>query len=187
MHADVLEWVWFLNSHAQLLYKHMLGDKDTFEIAFKLADKEAFYSRVKHGPGLPLSKVQDNIQHDEFNRRHFTKVAIRSKGCSNSFSLRVLFKAWGWLYQEERKRYLRLGMLQFDDSADAAFLHRTERTKFAQKKKGYSLDVMQPEYFVPPLTTDITSQVRQFACTNIHQQFWETWSARSHHLLFILW
>lgn len=70
-HADVLEWVWFLNAHAELLYKHMLGDKDTFEIAFVLAGKEALYNRNPLGPGLPLSRLQTAVFHDKFLRRTF--------------------------------------------------------------------------------------------------------------------
>ena len=62
--------------------------------------------------------------------------------------------------QDDRARYLRLGMLQFDEQAEPAFLHRTERTKFRNKRKdGYSLDVMQPAFVVPPLDTALTSEV----------------------------
>lgn len=46
MHADVLEWLWFLNSHAESIYKLMYGDKDTFSLAFSLANKKEFYHQV---------------------------------------------------------------------------------------------------------------------------------------------
>lgn len=46
MHADVLEWLWFLNSHAETIYKLMYGDKDTFSLAFHLAGKGDQYHQV---------------------------------------------------------------------------------------------------------------------------------------------
>ena len=70
----MLEWLWFLNSHAELLYKHMLGDKDTFEMAFLLAGKQRLYNRVPHGPGLPLSQLQDPVYHPSFWQRNFGKA-----------------------------------------------------------------------------------------------------------------
>jgi hypothetical protein len=47
LHADVLEWLWFLNSHAETIYKLMYGDKDTFSLAFHLAGKNVSYQQVK--------------------------------------------------------------------------------------------------------------------------------------------
>ena len=46
-HADVLEWLWFLNSHPETIYKLMYGDKDTFRLAFSLAGKEAAYQQAR--------------------------------------------------------------------------------------------------------------------------------------------
>eukprot|EP00775_Hariotina_reticulata_P001016 gene1016-1349_t len=37
--ADVLQYLWLLNSHHEWVYKHMHGDKDTFLLAFALAGK----------------------------------------------------------------------------------------------------------------------------------------------------
>jgi len=45
-HADVLEWVWFLNSYPEVMYRTMYGDKDTFRIAFHLAGKAEMFSQV---------------------------------------------------------------------------------------------------------------------------------------------
>ena len=45
-HADVLEWLWFLNSHPDTIYKLMYGDKDTFRLAFALAGNSAAYHQV---------------------------------------------------------------------------------------------------------------------------------------------
>jgi hypothetical protein len=42
-HHDVLEWLWMINTHADLVYKCVIGDKDTFRMAFSLADKSRHY------------------------------------------------------------------------------------------------------------------------------------------------
>jgi hypothetical protein len=36
-HYDVLEWLFWLNSHSNVTYQHMHGDKDTYRLAFSLA------------------------------------------------------------------------------------------------------------------------------------------------------
>ena len=45
-HSDVLEWLWFLNSHQRLVSDWMWGDKDTFRLAFALAGKDADFWQV---------------------------------------------------------------------------------------------------------------------------------------------
>lgn len=40
-HADVLEWVLFLNSHEEVAFAGFWGDKDTYAAAFALAGKQA--------------------------------------------------------------------------------------------------------------------------------------------------
>lgn len=47
MHADALEWLWFVNSHAEVVYKLMYGDKDTFRLAFALAGKPDYFEQVR--------------------------------------------------------------------------------------------------------------------------------------------
>ena len=47
MHADVLEWLWFVNSHAEVVYRLMYGDKDTFRLAFALAGKSDYFEQVR--------------------------------------------------------------------------------------------------------------------------------------------
>jgi hypothetical protein len=42
----VLQWLWFLNSHVNPLQAHLLGDKDTFLLAFYLAGKGTEYEQV---------------------------------------------------------------------------------------------------------------------------------------------
>jgi hypothetical protein len=43
----VLEWLWYLNSHPEVVYKSMHGDKDSFRLAFALAGKAANYTQVR--------------------------------------------------------------------------------------------------------------------------------------------
>jgi hypothetical protein len=45
-HADVLEWLWFLNSYPEVIYRTMYGDKDTFRLAFHLAGKADMFSQA---------------------------------------------------------------------------------------------------------------------------------------------
>ena len=51
-HADVLEWVWFLNSHQDPVYGWMCGDKDTYRLAFALAGKTEDFSLVCNAVAL---------------------------------------------------------------------------------------------------------------------------------------
>lgn len=47
-HADVLEWLWFLNSHRKPVSDWMWGDKDTYRLAFALAGKADAFQQVSH-------------------------------------------------------------------------------------------------------------------------------------------
>lgn len=44
----MLEWLWYLNSHQNIVYQNMLGDKDTYRLAFNLAGKGVNYTQVRH-------------------------------------------------------------------------------------------------------------------------------------------
>jgi hypothetical protein len=48
-HADVLEWMWLLNTHKGLVYRCLVGDKDTYKLAFELAGKAHDYWQVRIG------------------------------------------------------------------------------------------------------------------------------------------
>ncbi|GLC37647.1 hypothetical protein PLESTM_000631900 [Pleodorina starrii] len=51
-HADVLEYLWWINSFGDRLYHRLLhGDKDTFALAFAAAGKAHCYSQVALPPG----------------------------------------------------------------------------------------------------------------------------------------
>ena len=45
-HADVLEFILFLNVHSEVTYMLMYGDKDTFELAFALAGKSENFQKM---------------------------------------------------------------------------------------------------------------------------------------------
>eukprot|EP00879_Flechtneria_rotunda_P006269 GHRR01006589.1.p1 GENE.GHRR01006589.1~~GHRR01006589.1.p1 ORF type:complete len:664 (+),score=211.87 GHRR01006589.1:538-2529(+) len=49
-HRDVLEWLWLVNAHADLVYRCVVGDKDTFKMAFNLAGKGHHYMQVQQPP-----------------------------------------------------------------------------------------------------------------------------------------
>uniref|UniRef100_A0A7S0R6P1 Uncharacterized protein n=1 Tax=Chlamydomonas leiostraca TaxID=1034604 RepID=A0A7S0R6P1_9CHLO len=64
-HADVLEWLWYMNSHHADWKAELHGDKDTFEIAFMLANKTAEFAQVKvHArQALGYVKHEDKYHH----------------------------------------------------------------------------------------------------------------------------
>lgn len=45
-HRDMLDWLWFLNSQKGCVYRNMLGDKDTFWVAFHLAGRVEDFQQV---------------------------------------------------------------------------------------------------------------------------------------------
>ena len=55
-HADVLQWVWFLNTHSDLIWKCVWGDKDTYRMAFQLAAKPQQYHQLRLHPYQALYK-----------------------------------------------------------------------------------------------------------------------------------
>ena len=59
-HADVLEWLLFLNSYPDVVYKQVsYGDKDTFELAFALAEKHADFYRILQWPRAALCNITE--------------------------------------------------------------------------------------------------------------------------------
>ena len=50
-----------MNSHSEVIYKLMYGDKDTFRLAFALAGKSNFFEQVRCNPAnqfLPSTHLQ---------------------------------------------------------------------------------------------------------------------------------
>lgn len=60
-HWDVLEYVLFLNTHDEFVYKHVLGDKDTFRVAFSLAEKREDYWQSPFPPSFPLHDLGEKV------------------------------------------------------------------------------------------------------------------------------
>ena len=61
-HADVLEWVWFLNAHPEVMYRSMYGDKDTFRLAFHLAGKPEAFAQVAMPPRAVLDATPEDVR-----------------------------------------------------------------------------------------------------------------------------
>ena len=56
-HLDVLEWVWFINAFGEGTggsYSFLFGDKDTYALAFGLANKVHYYTEVNIPPAGTL-------------------------------------------------------------------------------------------------------------------------------------
>lgn len=54
-HADVLEYLWWINSHSIYMFKLMYGDKDTFPLAFAVAGKAYDFIQMPIPPGAALA------------------------------------------------------------------------------------------------------------------------------------
>ena len=64
-HWDVIEWVVFVNLHHDITWKHMYGDKDSYELAFALADKLKYFSKISswsRAALTPISQVRLELQ-----------------------------------------------------------------------------------------------------------------------------
>ena len=57
-HQDVIEWALFLNLQNHITYRHMLGDKDSYELAFALADKLENFSKIKSWSRTALAPLE---------------------------------------------------------------------------------------------------------------------------------
>jgi hypothetical protein len=68
-HFSVLEWLMFLNTHNEFTYRYAHGDKDTYRVAFELADKKEEYFQVNQPlsvalqPGLLHATARGFLQH----------------------------------------------------------------------------------------------------------------------------
>lgn len=72
-HADVMEFIWLLNSHPEVTFAWMHGDKDTYRLAFHLANKSSDFAQVPTPPGqaldahpgnMPFYRHTGMVQHD---------------------------------------------------------------------------------------------------------------------------
>jgi len=68
-HFSVLEWLLFLNTHNEFTYRYAHGDKDTYRVAFELADKKDEYFQLEQPlsvalqPGLLGATARGFLQH----------------------------------------------------------------------------------------------------------------------------
>ncbi|CAL5224336.1 g7008 [Coccomyxa viridis] len=106
-HADVLEWVWFLNSHPEAIYGTMYGDKDTFPLSFYLARKGDIYNQIPVPPGAVLDATPEEA-----------RGALM-------------------LQEPASVRFLHVAMLQHDPEGRIAFMHRTAEGKFFPNRDAF--------------------------------------------------
>lgn len=80
MHADVLEWVLWLNTRDEFVYQLDYGDKDTYKSAFFLAGKGSKFEQIKYGLGLALS-VPDAREktNSHFDLQGFFQFGVNGK------------------------------------------------------------------------------------------------------------
>ena len=84
-HADVLEWVWFLNSHPEAIYGTMYGDKDTFPLSFYLARKGDLYNQIPVPPGAVLDATPEEVsQHSSLRLNQLRFSCSIRVWCSGS-------------------------------------------------------------------------------------------------------
>ncbi|KAF6252396.1 mannosyltransferase putative-domain-containing protein [Scenedesmus sp. NREL 46B-D3] len=76
MHADVLEYLWWITTHSEVIYNILWGDKDTYMLAFAAAGKASQYAQMPIPPAATLRKgngdmyhLQAMVQHDHFGRQ----------------------------------------------------------------------------------------------------------------------
>ena len=55
-HADVLEWLLFLNTHEEFTYRYAYGDKDSYRAAFQLAGKTKDYFQADQPLSIGLAE-----------------------------------------------------------------------------------------------------------------------------------
>ena len=93
-HADVLEYLWYLNAHADPVYQLAYGDKDTFLFAFILAAKLDHYFQVtpNFGPSHPDHCIGPSVLTTWAELgfiEHWAKA-----GCSHIAHLSPVFDTW---------------------------------------------------------------------------------------------
>jgi hypothetical protein len=81
-HYDVLEWLFWLNSHSNTTYQHMHGDKDTYRLAFGLAGKLQEHRQVALKPRDAMAVVMPPghmpyLQHQVSSNHHPCGASIQ--------------------------------------------------------------------------------------------------------------
>jgi len=111
-HQDVLELMWALNEHAPVTYNYMFGDKDTFRLAFALADKVSSFYQLPSAPAGAYTTVEVS---KELQRIHSDAEVQAGELLQAQYADRCHSSSPGFL----------LAMMQVDPSGEPIFLHRT--------------------------------------------------------------
>jgi len=112
-HADVLQFVHALNQQSAVTYDYMFGDKDTFRLAFAIADKLEAFNQLAAMPGAAFASKASS---DELQRIHDVNLMATEGGLD-------LFEQASARCEFMHPAFL-VGMIQ--SAADApAFFHRT--------------------------------------------------------------
>merc|ERR1711998_238361 len=67
-HADVLQYVHALNQQSAVTYDYMFGDKDTFRLAFAIADKLEAFNQVTNMPGAAFASKESSAELQRVHR-----------------------------------------------------------------------------------------------------------------------
>jgi len=111
-HQDVLEQMWTLNEHSAVTYNYMYGDKDTFRLAFALADKIDHFYQIPSAPAGAYTTMEVSA---ELQRLHVDAEVQAGEVLEAQYSDRCHSSSPGFL----------LAMMQVTPQGDPMFLHRT--------------------------------------------------------------
>jgi len=136
-HADVLQYVHALNQQSAVTYDYMFGDKDTFRLAFAIADKLEAFNQVTNMPGAAFASKESSA---ELQRVHRVNHAATEGGLD--------------IFEQAAARCefltpaLLVGMIQSAAGAPA-FFHRTN-AEFSLRNNQQILT----EFVLPPRSSE---------------------------------
>jgi len=136
-HADVLQFVHVLNQQSAVTYDYMFGDKDTFRLAFAIADKLEAFNQVTNMPGAAYASKDSSA---ELQRVHKVNRMATQGGLDlfEQVSARCEFLTPAFL----------VGMIHSAAGAPA-FLHRTN-AEFSLRNN----EQIQTEFILPPRSSE---------------------------------
>lgn len=84
--ADVLEHLWRITTHSDVIYNILWGDKDTYMLAFAAAGKAASYAQMPIPPAAALSgksgefhRLRAMVQHDHYGRQAWVHNTLNKR------------------------------------------------------------------------------------------------------------
>ncbi|CAK0732562.1 hypothetical protein CVIRNUC_000148 [Coccomyxa viridis] len=117
-HADVLEYILFLNLHAHILYKRMHGDTGTYQIAFMLAGKGQLFNQIQWAPRMALGECRQIEQGAKEEVYPMVGAIQQNAQGEPAFLHRVTD---GAKYDAHRRDFLRLAYVTTPIRADLFF------------------------------------------------------------------